>query len=102
MKYIIIIIIILLIIFRYYKLKFENTKKIIKNKYKNIKNKFNTGDLILFSYNTNISDIIKVISNSLFTHIGLVIKINNELYLLECDTESYYDYVTKKIKVVFI
>jgi hypothetical protein len=97
MKYNNILYLILIIIFIiYYKYPKFNQK--IHYKYEDIEDKLNTGDIILFSCNTIISKCIKSFSQSIFTHCGIVIKLYNKLFLLECDIDDEYDYITSSYK----
>ena len=69
----------------------------------------NTGDIILFSGDTIISDIVKFATNSKWSHVGIVVKdpdflINkpgtiNGIYLLESDSPSQKDLDSGKYKI---
>jgi hypothetical protein len=56
--------------------------------YNKIKNDLKSGDLILFS-NLNYSIIPRTIGHPTFSHIGIVVKYNNELYSLEMVNNDY-------------
>lgn len=88
------IIIIIFIIFRIPSIN----EKSIKYRYKNLRNKLKTGDIILFSHNSLLGNLIKGISNTIYSHCAVVIKINKKLFLLQCDTDDEYDYLSKKFK----
>lgn len=46
----------------------------IRDSYENVKNQFRSGDLIFFSGTTSGEDFCKMLSNSRFSHVGLVVR----------------------------
>lgn len=90
---------VIIIIFIYYYI-LDSCPQIYLNtltkNYNDIKTELDTGDLILLSSDDDVSKIIKKGSNSVFSHCGIVIRINNELLILECDITKQYDYLTGK------
>ena len=94
MKKLFLLIVLVLIFILFLKQNDEN----IKIKYNDIKNDLNTGDILFFSGNDNTSNLIKKFINSNLSHCGIIIKKKNTLYLLECDIEYYYDFLSKKMK----
>ena len=97
MEYKNILYLIFIISFIFYNRNPKFNKK-ISLKYNDIKNNLDTGDIILFSCNATFSNFIKKISNSIFTHCGIIIKLYNKLFILECDFDDEYDYITSSYK----
>lgn len=67
------------------------------NKYKNIKHKFKTGDIILFSCKMHSSFLNNLeyymrtnFIGSEYGHVGIILKMNNDIYLVEC---TDYDHI---------
>lgn len=91
---------IILIIFMVYKIYIEGCPKLnynnIKKSYNNIKKDLDTGDLVLFCSSDYIGKVIRKFSNYYFSHCGIIIRHNNQLYVLECDMDSNYDFITQK------
>jgi len=91
---------VILICFTFYKLYVDSCPKIKEDnvllKYSNIKNKLDTGDLLLFSSNDYIGRVIRKFSNSYFSHCGIVVKQSDKLYILECDMDNSHDYLSNK------
>ena len=61
---------------------------------------FNTGDIVMFDIPRKNSSIVNFIPTYFFgiNHVGIIYKINNEIYLLECDSKDNYCYFSKKKK----
>ena len=79
------IVILIILLFILTSIKIEPFSHHIKNfNYLNFEN-LKTGDLIFLSGNTYGENIVKILSNSKFSHVGMVIKIDNHTYLWECD-----------------
>lgn len=74
------------------KLKYNSLTPIFND----IKKNLDTGDIIFFCCHDNIGKIIKKISNGFYSHCGLIIRRKKKLYVLECDMNHQYDYLTKK------
>lgn len=74
-------------------------------KYKDIRSKMQTGDLLLFSGFGRVSSVIKWATKSLFSHVGLVFRMNDEalgpvVMVVESTSMSFLpDAVTKKLRV---
>lgn len=69
-------------------------------KFSDLKYKMKTGDIILFSGTGVISNIIKVATNSMWSHVGMVVIIGDTPYLFESTTlnkiPDYYDDMIKR------
>ena len=53
--------------------------------------------MIFFSSTDTIGKTIRYVLNSKYSHVGIIIKSDNEkIYILECDLTNLYDYLTKK------
>ena len=50
-----------------------------------------TGDLILFSGRGNISNLVRLFSHSIWSHVAIIYRnhINNELFVLECAQDDH-------------
>lgn len=60
------------------------TKSYERKKYKNIKKYMNTGDLLLFcSHSISTTQLIKLCTKSCWTHIGIIYRCNNKLFICE-------------------
>ena len=92
------IFIMILIIFFYYYLMNTCPCVCLDNllNYLDIKNNFDTGDLLLLSSDDETSKIIKKGSNSVFSHCGIILKLNGKLLILECEVTAQYDYLSTK------
>jgi hypothetical protein len=94
-------IIVIIISFFIYLIFIENCHRLrgdkVYLKYKDLKNYINTGDLILFSSEDYIGKVIRRVTNSYYSHCGIVIKQDSKLYILECDMDTSYDFITNKI-----
>ena len=95
------LIILYLILYLEYQL---DINKSIYKKEVNINNlyeTFNTGDIVMFDIPRKIPSIFHFIPTYFFgmNHIGIIYKINNEMYLLECDSnDNNYCHFSKKKK----
>lgn len=102
--YITIIILLLLIIIEIKLLPKYKIDNIIH--LKKIYNNLNTGDLVLFrSYNSyDLPDFVifrlitSLLSDNYFSHIGIIVKINNKPYIMECSQEILFCSYSKKLK----
>lgn len=98
MKLILIILIILIIriiyviynVYKNYMLSKICQKQLIINKIllKDIKYNLQTGDLILFNYN-HAEIWTRIFGNTMYSHIGIIIKIDNEFYIYEIIKDDY-------------
>lgn len=92
--YIIVIIRIFYIIFTIYKnnqyILYHCSNKIIYNKIilSNVKKNIKSGDIILFSY-LNSEFGTRIIGHRAFTHLGIVVEINNKFYIFELLLNDY-------------
>jgi hypothetical protein len=95
---------VMLVIYRYKINSIEYNEKNIK--FNDLKEKVKTGDLILFKTNSH-WDLIEfyfyrllptIFLNQHYSHTSMVLKDNNELYIVESSEEPYYDLNLKKKK----
>ncbi len=68
----------------------------IKNRYTNIRDELDTGDLVFFSSDDYYSRCIRKLGNCIFSHVGFVIKLDGIIFILECDLDASYDFLLKK------
>jgi hypothetical protein len=76
---------IFIVLFLLYIYKIENYKKRFNSvNYEKIKDKFKTGDVLLFnSHSVSTSQLIKTITNSFWSHCGIILKNENKTYICE-------------------
>jgi hypothetical protein len=68
----------------------------INKRYTDIKDNLDTGDLVFFCSDDYYSKCIRKFGNCVFSHVGLIIKLNDIVFILECDLDGSYDFLSKK------
>lgn len=79
----VIILLFLLFLFIIFRLDYPADDDFKKIKYNEIKKQLDTGDILAISYPSRRGKYVKVFTGSIWTHIGMVLRRNNIIYIIE-------------------